>query len=229
MCGPVEGGPLGRRHHFWECPVAQAVVAVMQQQLVGWMAGPLQPHHVLCMVCPAGVRGVGAPALHRGVWRVVCLAAICALDGGRRAANFRVLERRRLQAEAVAVEAAAQRAAAVAADQRQIDAMLQLADLPESQQQHRDRVRQRQQARVEQQLQFQQQEPQQAAAAARNAATQQAVRRFWELLHDFVVVSAAPAQWCDAMSPAHPFLRVEEGVLGVHRAAVQPGPGPVAG
>ena len=80
----------GRRHHFWECPVAQAVVGIMQQQLVGWMPGALQPHHVLCMRCPEPVPSAGGapgPAVHKGVWRVVCLAAINAMDSGRRAAN----------------------------------------------------------------------------------------------------------------------------------------------
>jgi hypothetical protein len=61
-------------------------------------------------------------------------------------------------------------------------------------------------------------------AAALVVAKQEAVSRFWELLHDFLAVSAAPAQWCDALPPAHPFFRVVEGVLCVH----QPGGDPMA-
>jgi hypothetical protein len=48
------------------------------------------------------------------------------------------------------------------------------------------------------------------------------------LLHDCLAVSAAPAQWCDALPPDHPFVRIVEGVLCVHRAVVQPGGDPVA-
>ena len=63
-----------RRHHFWECPVAVAVVDSMQAQLGVrrnitcrnlWLAEP-----------PANV--------HAGMWDVVCLAALVAMDSGRR-------------------------------------------------------------------------------------------------------------------------------------------------
>jgi hypothetical protein len=72
VCDPVVGGPPGRHHHFWECSVAQAVVAQLQHQITGWYPGALQPQHVLCMLSPgAGIPG--ARPLHEGVWRVVCL------------------------------------------------------------------------------------------------------------------------------------------------------------
>jgi hypothetical protein len=48
-------------------------------------------------------------------------------------------------------------------------------------------------------------------------AKQHVVSRFWELLHDFLAVSAAPAQWCDALPPDHPFLRVVEGATTAGR------------
>lgn len=70
-CG---GAPADRRHHFWACPVAQAVVAALQAQLPG---GPIQPRHVWLMVPPAGVQ----PRL----WEVVCLAAVEAMEAGRKA------------------------------------------------------------------------------------------------------------------------------------------------
>jgi hypothetical protein len=35
VCGPVVGGPPGRHHHFWECFVAQAVVAQLQHKITG--------------------------------------------------------------------------------------------------------------------------------------------------------------------------------------------------
>jgi len=113
VCGPAVGGqPPGRLHHHWECPVARAVVHVLQQQLVGSYAHALQPHHVLCMKSPCCVAAPGDPSpthtLHKGVWRVVCLAAIMALnamDEGRRAANkIGVEEGQQQQAVAAAEE-----------------------------------------------------------------------------------------------------------------------------
>ena len=215
VCGPVVGGQLGRRHHFWECPVAQAVVDVMQQQLVGWMSGALQPHHVLCMRCPEPVPGVGGapgPAMHKGLWRVVCLAAVNAMDGGRRAANKIRLEQRQQQQ----AEVAAQQAAAAPADQRLITSMLQPAALTAAQQQHRVQVQQRQQA----QAQLRQQQQQQEAADRLTAAKQKAVSQFWALLQDVVVLSAVPRPWCVGLPASHPFLRVVDGAVSVHQAAI---------
>jgi hypothetical protein len=157
ICGSLPDGlPPDRRHHFWECSVARSVVDVLRQQLVGgWCRVPLQPHHVLCMERPKGVSD--ALTLHKGVWRVVCLAAINAMDLGRRAAcQISVQER-----ENRAADAAAQRAAAAPRGQLLITDMFQPAPLTPSQQQHQQQVRQRQQVRVQQQLQQQQQ----AAAA----------------------------------------------------------------
>jgi hypothetical protein len=222
VCGPVAGGqPAGRRHHFWECPVARSVVGVLQQQLVGWYAGVLQPRHLLCMECPVVALGPGAPApdhaLHKGVWRVVCLAAINAMDVGRRAANKLGAE----VAEQAAAEAAQQQAAAVPQGQRLITDLLQPAALTPAQQQHQAQVRQRRQLLVQQE----EQQRQQAAAARLAEVQQQAVSRFWELLQDFVALEAAPQSWLPLLAPDHPFLRVTGDALGVHCVAVAPDAG----
>jgi hypothetical protein len=78
-------GPLGRpcpcgvcrpdrRHHFWECPVAKAVIECISHQL----GADVQ-------LTPATVwLGYPPPGVHAGVWDVVCLAAIGAMDSGRR-------------------------------------------------------------------------------------------------------------------------------------------------
>jgi hypothetical protein len=71
-CGVV--GP-GRQHHYWACPVAQAVVAAMQQQLPQQVQ--LRPVHVWLARPPHRT-------LHKGVWLVVALAALLAMDHGRR-------------------------------------------------------------------------------------------------------------------------------------------------
>lgn len=197
--------------------MAQAVVDVMQQQLGGWVVGPLLPQHVLCVVCPGSGGVGGAAALHKGVWSAVCLAAVNAMDLGRRAANKARVEQR----EALAAQQQQQQQRAAPPDQRLVSQLLQPAALTAAQQQHQDQVRQRQQVRVQQELQ-----QQQAAAAARlEEVKQQAVSRFWELLQDFVALSVAPASWLGDPSgqgppgvpPHHPFMRVVGRQLSVYR------------
>ncbi len=152
------------------------------------------------------------PARHKGLWRVVCLAAINAMDGGRTAATKLGLEQRQQQ-QAVP---AAQQAAAAPVGQRLITTMLQPTALTAAQQQPRVQVQQRQQV----QAQLQQQQQQQEAAERLAAAKQKAVSRFWELLQDVVALSVVPNQWCVGLPAAHPFLRVEAGGVTVHHAAI---------
>jgi hypothetical protein len=207
VCGPVVGGPPGRHHHFWECFVAQAVAAQLQHQITGWYPGALQPQHVLCMLSPgAGVPG--ARPLHEGVWRVVCLSAINAMDVGRSAAAKARVEQR----EQAALDAARQQLPAVPVDQQLITQLLQPATLTDSQRQHHEQVQQRRQA----QAQLVQQQRQQLAAAKLEALKRQAVARFWELLQDFVVLRVAPASWLTQLAPDHPFLRVHGDRLAAH-------------
>ena len=60
-----------------------------------------------------------------------------------------------------------------------------------------------------------------AAATQLAEVQQQAVAHFWELLGDFVALSAAPQSWLPQISPSHPFLHVTgDQVLCVHRIAV---------
>ena len=63
-----------RRHHYWECPVAKAVLGCISHQLGA--SAQLTPNNVWLGYPPLGV--------HAGVWDVVCLAAIVAMDSGRR-------------------------------------------------------------------------------------------------------------------------------------------------
>ena len=68
-------------HHFWSCPVAAGLLAVLSTHLEsrGMLPTLLLPLHVLLAQPPSS-------RLHVGIWRVVCLAAICALDRVRRTA-----------------------------------------------------------------------------------------------------------------------------------------------
>ena len=103
--------------------------------------------------------------------------------------------------------------------QQLISSLLQPAALTPDQQQHQARVQQRRW----QQRQQAQQEEQRAAAARLDAVQQQAVARFWELLQDFVALRVAPSAWLSELVPDHPFLRVAESQLVVHRVAPAPG------
>jgi hypothetical protein len=66
----------GRVHHYWECPVAQAVVHALQGELPQ-LQQPLLRVHVWVARAPL-------EQLHKGVWRVVALAALNAMDTGRK-------------------------------------------------------------------------------------------------------------------------------------------------
>jgi exonuclease III len=68
-----------RVHHFWECPVAQAVREEIETAL-NHDGGHyvVQRHHLwLC-------RRPSRPDLHLGVWQVVCLAALLAMNKSRK-------------------------------------------------------------------------------------------------------------------------------------------------
>ena len=75
-----------RLHHFWTCPVAAAVIQVI--------ANKLSPPQRAFLSCSALWLAVPPPHIHRGVWYVVCLAAIAAMDSARRwQANPRLKQR----------------------------------------------------------------------------------------------------------------------------------------
>ena len=78
-CGAPHPQP-DRRHHFWDCPVAVAVTASLSAQLGGRL---LTPQHIWLAQPP--------PSIHPGVWEAVCLAAVAAMDSGRRLMKRRQL------------------------------------------------------------------------------------------------------------------------------------------
>ena len=75
-----------RMHHYWACPAAAALQGLIATHLQrrGMLQTSLQAAHILLAQPPS-------PRLHKGVWHVVCLAAICALDHVRRASSARAL------------------------------------------------------------------------------------------------------------------------------------------
>jgi hypothetical protein len=68
-------GRVSRLHHFWECPIATRVVSELQLCLP-IDAAPLTRAHVWLLREPPGVRPC--------VWQVVALAALSAMNSGRR-------------------------------------------------------------------------------------------------------------------------------------------------
>jgi hypothetical protein len=63
------------RHHFWQCPVAQSVVSLLQSCMPS-VIQPLHTIHVWLARSPGG-------GMHKGVWLVVCQAALMGMDQGR--------------------------------------------------------------------------------------------------------------------------------------------------
>ena len=125
--------------------------------------------------------------MYQGVWKVVCLAALNAMDVGRKAAlDFRMQHR------------TPQQVAAAAAGQPSITSMMQPTAPTPHQQMHNQQVQQRRQQQL-----------QQEAAQRLQEAKQQAVAKFWELLSDFVVMHAAPDKWVPRVAVDHPFLCTE--------------------
>jgi hypothetical protein len=87
--------PSPRRHHFWDCEIAQAV----RHELVSTAhLAALCRDRLWLVDCPPGVR--------QPVWDIVCLAALSAMERGRQYAKAR-----RLLALPPAVTAAAVAAA----------------------------------------------------------------------------------------------------------------------
>ena len=106
-CGGLAAGARdvqALQHHFWSCPVAAAVVEELQR---GWQAGEgasAPPVRALLredvwLLRPPVRPGDGAQPrrMHGGVWMVVCLAALTAMDTGRRALVAMHLEREEAQ------------------------------------------------------------------------------------------------------------------------------------
>ena len=75
ICGAAHADA---QHHFSECPPAAAVLASISAALAGARPGAAPATRAdLWLARPP-------PAVHAGTWQVVCLAAIAAMDGGRR-------------------------------------------------------------------------------------------------------------------------------------------------
>jgi hypothetical protein len=120
-------GSVHRQHSFWDCPVAEAVKAQLQRVLGQQQ---LQQHH-LWLVQPPSLQ------LQPAVWQIVALAALTAMDRGRRYMWWlfkcqqqqleRQQQRQRMTAAAVAAAVTAAAAEALQAAQTRAAALFWLA------------------------------------------------------------------------------------------------------
>eukprot|EP00887_Chlorella_sp_A99_P006692 scaffold3.g6692.t1 len=76
QCGAAP--PADRHHHYWACPMAQTVVAAISAAAAARqpLPAPLAKANIWLARPP--------PAIHAGVWDIACLAAVAAMDHGRR-------------------------------------------------------------------------------------------------------------------------------------------------
>ena len=180
VCGAVRPG---RAHHFCDCPVAAAVLAELRAAVPGVRAS-----HVWLMLTP--------PGLHAGLWRVICVAAINAMDAGRREACKRQGQRARDDAR---------RRRRLAPGQLMITDLLAPA------------------ARAASGGEGSRNPPDVTAARRRQELVQQvalrAVARFWELLAEFAAAGAVSREMLATAPAAHPILRSG----GAHLVVVRPG------
>ena len=75
----------GREHHFWQCPVAKAIIAELQRHLPA-AARHLHIFHLWL--------GQPPPGVHPGSWSVIALAALNAMERARRRATRSRIEAR---------------------------------------------------------------------------------------------------------------------------------------
>jgi hypothetical protein len=76
-CGGAVGP--GRAHHYWDCPVAQSVMAEVTRGLQVQLPAcpPVQRVHIWLARPPS-------PSLHRQLWLVISQAALLGMDRGQR-------------------------------------------------------------------------------------------------------------------------------------------------
>jgi hypothetical protein len=84
-------GAAHRQHCFWDCPVAQAVLQELRRGLPGI---DIRQYHLWLLQSP----GVGVQTV---VWRVVALAALTAMEHGRRCLWHHALQHQATQAASV--------------------------------------------------------------------------------------------------------------------------------
>ena len=197
-CG-TSGVRPGRLHHFWDCPAARAVVDDITSSVAA--AAPQPP---LALSTADLWLARTPPGIHAGVWGVVCLAAVEAMDRGRRRLVATRLQQQRQQPPATGPQYR----------QLTLDGFL-LPDADNADPAVAGEEPPPPPAHDQPQLTPGQHDADPATAASRTAR-----RAFWSLLADFTALGCAPQSWLAELSPTHPFFLVQGGRL-------RPRPAPV--
>ena len=74
---PSERALAWRDHHFWMCPIPQAIISALSAALPPSLNITLECQHLWLLSPPH-------PSIHDGVWSVIATAAIAAMDSARR-------------------------------------------------------------------------------------------------------------------------------------------------
>jgi len=96
-CGVSRAFP-DRRHHFADCPVAQAVATTVTQN---------HPPRVGANVLADLRTLTPPPGIHAGIWSLVSLAAVYAMEAGRRRLSSRILQGEARRGAALAADVSA--------------------------------------------------------------------------------------------------------------------------
>ncbi len=207
------GAPLMRQHTFWGCSVARAVVGALAEALPPAVRPRLLCTHIWLCVPP------DPAVVNEHVWRVVCLAALSAMEYGRRMLWALHLSAARQPPAAAAPAGAAAGIQLTLFEAWGIDPPPAIAAAAAAANE----------------------EAGAAAAAAAASPLQRAARAavadFWARLQDFVTLHAAcePKRWAGAALSAapslsaasgHPFMQIHPaGPAGQHRRLVLLVPG----
>lgn len=197
-CG-TSGVRPDRLHHFWDCPAARAVVADITSSLAA--AAPRPPP---ALTTADLWLARTPPGIHAGVWGVVCLAAVEAMDRGRRRLVATRLQQQQQQPPAAGPQYR----------QLTLDGFL-LPGTDNADPAVPGEGPPPPPTHDQPQLPPSQHDDDPATAASRTAR-----RAFWSLLADFTALGRAPQSWLAELSPTHPFLLVADGRL-------RPRPAPV--
>ena len=187
LCGGSAARP-DRQHHFWDCTVARAVVADIEAAC-GAAAAPAPAPLTRANLWLARP----APGLHAGVWGVVSLAAVEAMDRGRRSLTAAHL---RGQDAALSPSPSQPRYS-----QLSLHAFLRPADADGPQPPPPPPP-------ASQWVDAPPADPVVAAVRVARLA-------FWSLLADFEALDCAPAAWLSSVPPSHPLLSPQGGRLCV--------------
>ena len=192
QCGAAQQRP-GRRHHFWECPVARSVVSQLQAARAV-AAAPAPPPAPLAL--PHLWLARPPPGMHAGVWGIVCLAAVEAMAHGMRRLAGLVLRQQQRQQQPQPQPRYTQ----LTLDSFLLPGGVGAPPPPPPPLPN----------------------PAHAGPAAPDpddpsqfisVASRCACKYFWTLLSDFVALGCAPASWSESLPPSHPFFRVVGGRL----------------